>query len=443
MQHIISSLVAGILLLSLAACSNTGKQTWVSEEVIGTSVITGGTKETADDDMQTSETDYADASKNGGKTAKTTAGKTDKTVKTTVDKVKTTAKGTELTRTRRSTTTAGATTARTAAATYVTEDIVKLVADGRVQLIGRQEVAYDAVVMEYNNAAIKLYGELEGSIKMSVANTGSSLCRMHVVVDGDAANATTVDIDNNDYIVEVCKDLKKGMHTVEIIRGTCNDWKSLEIYNITYKGLLQTPPAALRMEFLGDSITCAMGAIMVDGTYNYGAKWQDGFYSYAATTARNLQADASVLSISGMTTAQVRAKFDDVKRDQNDGAWDFAANPQDIVVVNLGTNDLIQGVNSAAVTTAVNGMIADIRAAYGKDTYIIWAYGMMIDSNLSTYKNLVESYATKNSDNRVLFCDLSSAKNTGGWMDHPNREGQDAAAALLTAFIRKNCGDVL
>ncbi len=453
MKKIFCGMIASALLLSLAACNKpVATDSSLSEEIIESIVI--GTA-----DQQTDSTDITES----GKTDKTIAQNTQKGA--TTDKVQKSSKtATNITtaapdtndsvrtsRTRRTTTVAGAATTKAtsskttvAGSTYVTETMGDLVADGRIKLIGRQEVSSNAIVMEYNNAAITLYGELEGSVTLSVANTSSSLCRMHVIIDGDTANASTVDIYNNTRSFEVCSGLKKGTHTIEIIRGTCNDWKSLEIYNVTYKGTLKQPPATdLRMEFLGDSITCAMGAILADGTYNYGAKWQDGFYSYAGVTARNLNADASVLSISGMATAEVHAKFDDIKRDQNDGAWDFAANPQDIVVVNLGTNDALKNLSSAAVSTAVNGLLADIRAAYGKKTYIIWAYGMMIDSNLSIYKNLVEGYASKNNDNRMLFCDLSSAKDTNGWATHPSQKGQAAAAQLLTAFIRKNCSDVL
>lgn len=436
MRKSVCAVLACVLTLSLTACSNTSGEEWISEDVVvGTSIVGVVTKDKTD-------TNETNAQQIGDDTRKTDEEAANgKVTKTTVKNAVTTLPGN--TRTRRTTGVEKKTTTRRVAA-YAARSVTELIANEQIRLIGRQAVTADAIVMDYNNATVKLYGELEGSVKMNVSNTAAQDCYVYVVVDGDAAKAKQLVIGKNDYVVELCSNLKKGKHTVEIIRATCCDWKSLEIYSFTYKGFLEKPPAAkLQIEFLGDSITCAVGAVMADNTYQLGAKWQDGFRSYAAITARNLNADASVLSLSGRTTEQVYKKFNDIRSDGDDNAWDLAANKQDIVVINLGTNDRIFGVDAATVKSAVNGLLRDIRTAYGKDTYIIWAYGMMIDNNLSTYKNLVQTYAADKNDDRILFCDLSSVKNTAGWSSHPNEKGQKDAAVLLTDFIRKNCKDAL
>ncbi len=327
---------------------------------------------------------------------------------------------------------------------YSTEALPALVADNRLKTVGRQEIASDKIVMEYNNAAVTLYGELEGTVSMRVANTSSAVCIAHVVVDGDTANASTVLIRNGDTDITLCKGLEKGTHTIELIRSTCCDWPALELYSVTYSGTLSTPPARdLQIEFLGDSITCAVGAIKADGVYDFGWKWQDGFYSYAAITARNLNADASVLSLSGRTTSEVHAKFDDVKCNTDDGAWNLAANPQDIVVINLGTNDFwhntTDGVINYDLAAQIDALLADVRNAYGEDTYIVWAYGMMPIADNGYIKTAVESYAAETNDTRILYCDMTSVVNSNGWGAHPNEAGHEAAAELLTAFLRENC----
>lgn len=327
---------------------------------------------------------------------------------------------------------------------YTTETLPALVADNCLKTVGRQEIASDKIVMEYNNAAVTLYGELEGTVSMRVANTSSAVCMAHVVVDGDTANASTVLIRNGDTDITLCKGLEKSMHTIELIRSTCCDWPALELYSVTYSGTLSTPPARdLQIEFLGDSITCAVGAIKADGVYDFGSKWQDGFYSYAAITARNLNADASVLSLSGRTTSEVHAKFDDVKCNTDDGAWNLAANPQDIVVINLGTNDFwhntTDGVINYDLAAQIDALLADVRNAYGEDTYIVWAYGMMPIADNGYIKTAVESYAAETNDTRILYCDMTSVVNSNGWGAHPNEAGHEAAAELLTAFLRENC----
>ena len=68
---------------------------------------------------------------------------------------------------------------------------------------------------------------------------------------------------------------------------------------------------------------------------------------------------------------------------------------------------------------------------------------MMFDKDKDFPAAVVEEYRTTNNDERVLWCDLSSAKNNAGYGQHPNVAGNAAAAQVLTAFIKTNCADVL
>jgi len=143
---------------------------------------------------------------------------------------------------------------------------------------------------------------------------------------------------------------------------------------------------------------------------------------------------------SGYTTAQVRKLF-------NDSSWDFANNQKDVVVINLGTNDF--GYDGKPNPDEIDGyadtcnaLLADVRAKY-PDAYIIWGYGMMFDKGVDQLKVIVETYAESSGDDKILFCDFSSVKNNAGMSNHPDQQGHDDAAALLTAFIRENCADIL
>lgn len=76
--------------------------------------------------------------------------------------------------------------------------------------------------------------------------------------------------------------------------------------------------------------------------------------------------------------------------------------------------------------------------------YIVWVYGLMFDADKDFLSDtVVTAYAAKQSDDKVMFCDLSAAKNNDGHGGHPNVAANAAAAEILTAFIEANCADAL
>ncbi|MBQ8921299.1 MAG: hypothetical protein IJ060_03950 [Oscillospiraceae bacterium] len=109
----------------------------------------------------------------------------------------------------------------------------------------------------------------------------------------------------------------------------------------------------LTIEFIGDSITCAYG-VEADSQYvSFETGTENFTMSYAYLTAEMLDADYSAVSYSGHgiisgysndgavnTESLVPPVYEFVGKPADyQTEWDFAANPNDVVVVNLGTND--------------------------------------------------------------------------------------------------------
>lgn len=371
-------------------------------------------KKTSASDQVTDETDETQTAEDGGVT---TTQYTKKTRGTTTKKT-------------RATTSAGNTTPTNAGSTN-TNIPTELKDAGLLLLHGRVKEQGDGLSLPYSDCGITITGELEGDVLLGL-NLGSNGCVINIVVDGDVDHVKTMRLSDGYRLVTVCSGLKKGNHTIEITRGTASNYGSAVIDGIYYDGTLKTPTKKeLQIEFIGDSVTCSEGSIKSGG---YSVDGHNSFYGYAALTARALDAGLATEAVCGSKTAGMRTRF-------NDGSWNFAANPKDIVVVNLGTNDVGWPGSSVPATfkSDVKGLIGDIRARYGKDTYIVWAYGMMFDTNKSAVKSAVEEYATDNDDARVLFCDMSSVKDTSGYGSHPSAEGHEAAANLLTQYIQQNC----
>ena len=318
-----------------------------------------------------------------------------------------------------------------------TETIGALTAASKVIFNGRTTASGTARTMDLGSTGITISGYLYGKLSMNInfGNTSYNSFVLNVMVDNDADNAKQIWVGAGNTNVTLLEGLGRGHHRVEITRGAGN-CGTLTMKDITYTGTLETPTVnPLQIEFLGDSITASDG--MMNGCY--GAPSMNTFIGYAAKTARAIGANVNNVAVSGWKTAQVRDKFNN---------WTGDDVQKQIVVINLGTNDFGWSTSAAASTQAglkdtCLGLIGDVRAKYGADTYIIWAYGMMFDKDKDFPAAVVEEYRTTNNDERVLWCDLSSAKNNAGYGQHPNVAGNAAAAQVLTGFIQTNCADVL
>ena len=123
-----------------------------------------------------------------------------------------------------------------------------------------------------------------------------------------------------------------------------------------------TSPAKLKIEFIGDSITCGYGVDDEDPLHPFKTATEDVTRAYAYKTAKALHADYSMFSISGYGIISGYTADPAVRMDHQliptfyhslglsydtlagiptpmDIAWDFGVFQPDLVVINLGTND--------------------------------------------------------------------------------------------------------
>ena len=144
----------------------------------------------------------------------------------------------------------------------------------------------------------------------------------------------------------------KVMHLSEANNGAIGV-KSFKVTSKKYEPVKPTAKKDLTIEFVGDSITCAYG-VGADSQYvSFETATEDFSKSYAYLAAQLLDADYSAVSYSGYgiysgysgdgkrnTDSLVPPVYEQVaKFGGYDAKWDFAANPNDVVFINLGTND--------------------------------------------------------------------------------------------------------
>ena len=118
------------------------------------------------------------------------------------------------------------------------------------------------------------------------------------------------------------------------------------------KKISPTGKKQLRIEFIGDSITCAYGVDAPDQSYSFTTTTENFSKSYAYLTAQILEADYSVMALSGHGIVSGFSGGDkwaegliplyygkNSRNVQYPGFWDFKSHENDFIVINLGTND--------------------------------------------------------------------------------------------------------
>ncbi len=377
--------------------------------------ISKKTKKTTSEDIKTEETT---------KTTNTT--NTDKPMKTITKTTKT-----SKTRTQSTTTETVSTTTKPSVPVQYevqTEPIKEVVEDARGLTLGR--IAWEGSSLRLPQAlsGVRFAGMLTGemSVELQVKSTPGTY--MTIVIDGNYDKAETVWMENGTSTLQLAKNLSKGFHTVEVLRAGTAPYPETLVKEVTYCGQLEKPSYGdLQIEFIGDSITGGEGNWDDTQTKNtYSVQYCNSYETYAAKTARALGAEVNILAQCGW------------RMDHAIGWFNGWGTP-DIVVINLGTN--VYGITDGQIEYDLKTLLSNVRLAYGRDTYIVWAYGMMSVDKLSLIQGAVEEMGEQ--DEKILFCDLTSAQNQKGTNAHPDADGHTAAAKLLTTFLKQNCKDAL
>lgn len=194
----------------------------------------------------------------------------------------------------------------------------------------------------------------------------------------------------------LAENLTEGEHTVRVIKSTESIVSVVMAEKLrTNEGgeLLRAPVQEKPLiEFIGDSIICGHTALREEGAPDkYELETEDANRSYAAVTARRLNADYNCISIAGWTVYK-RTDTENGDRcslaemyEMTDPAngiekeWDFTGYAPDMIVVNLGTNDrTLIDYDAPLFEQKYYEFILKLRKHY-PDAEILCTMGMMTD----------------------------------------------------------------
>jgi len=219
----------------------------------------------------------------------------------------------------------------------------------------------------------------------------------------------------------------------------------------------------LKIEFIGDSITCGYGVDDEDRDHHFKTSTEDATKAYAYKTAMALDADYSLVSYSGngiisgytdngtrQTSQLVPAVYKKFAKSWGsydmfsvqELDWDFSQFQPDYIVINLGTNDAsyTKG-DQERIQEYIDGYVdflSTVRENNPK-AHIICSLGVMGTDLYPAVEKAAAAYTEKTGDtNLSTFKFTVQDGNKNGYAAdwHPTAASHDIAAAELTEYIK-------
>lgn len=268
---------------------------------------------------------------------------------------------------------------------------------------------------------------------------------IEVVLDGKPIRLQTK---SKTDTINIGKGLVNKKHTVVICKNTEANIGYLELVGFRCEKLLKpTTKPKRKIECIGNSITCGTGSDMSAIPCGKGV-WQDqhnAYMSYGAITARTLNAQFHLSSVSGVGLMHsccnldiiMPQVFDKISMRNNELTWKFSKYQPDVVTICLGQNDGVQ--DSATFCNNYISFLKTLRGYYPKAVFVLLT-SPMADEVLTTFmkKTLTAVVDTVNKKgDKKVYQYFFSRSYTGGCDYHPSMDEHKLIAAELTAAIKK------
>ena len=318
-----------------------------------------------------------------------------------------------------------------------------------IKVFGRTTSTAQGLTCDFTASGIEFNAYIEGKLTVSVtvskgvSDAATDDCYFTLYVDGVRSETRFKATKSTTTTLELASFATGGVHNIRLVKQTEAKQALATLSTVSFKGYFEDAPAPAKhyVEFVGDSITCGYGNLIANGGSNpHAAVNQDGTQTFAYLTAQNLGVDHSMVSVTGIGVAQGYRSFTMSSY--------FAANSwyrstsvkfqptrtPDIVVINLGTNDINKGASQSEWKSAVSALITQVRTMYGKDVPIVWVYNMM--SPNTVYPQLAQEAINALGGEAAGLYMCKVTNNKAGGNGHPNLEGHKTASAELTKFIQ-------
>jgi lysophospholipase L1-like esterase len=333
--------------------------------------------------------------------------------------------------------------------------------NSNIKYVGRIDMSSPAAP-KFSNPGVYFKAKFRGEHIAIDMEDETNLNYIAIVIDN--ASPVRLLIEKGRKTYTVATGLTKGDHTILICKETESGVGSLIFYGFRCAGLAEvTDMTSRKIECYGNSITC--GAKMLLGIpcdlTNNNTNWNaanSAYLSYGALTARSLNAQWQLTSVSGIglihSCCNMRNTMPMVYdrlslNDATSPKWDFSRYTPDVVTICLGENDGSPAVASQEFKTTYVAFIKTIRGKYPQASVFCLTSPMADSSSSSTclFKVMKETLASvvdslnKAGDSKVYWVALPHDMNNGcPKQGHPGEAEHRQTAVVLEAAIKAKMG---
>lgn len=329
-------------------------------------------------------------------------------------------------------------------------------------------LAFSGTGAEFTFHGARCEVTIAGDINATKPNDEANKVRIAIYVDGERVVDDMIDAKEKTYTVVDAPQARDVVVTIVKLSETAMSTCGVKAISVdSPEGIRPTERKARRIEFVGDSITCAYGVDDEVAEHHFSTATEDVTRAYAYRTAAKLDADYSMVSISGYGiisgyTATGESKsasqliptfyeklgfsYGTYNRKIVAGVkWDFSAFVPDLIVVNLGTNDDSYTLNHA-------DRREEYRAAYveflkvirrnNPDAKILCTLGVMGDRLYPMVEQAAADYTAQTGDANIATMRFDVQKPSDGYAAdwHPTAVTHEKASEKLVEEIRRLMG---
>ena len=213
-----------------------------------------------------------------------------------------------------------------------------------------------------------------------------------------------------------------------------------------------------KIEFIGNSITCGYGNECMNQAEHFDYSTENHYYSYAAITARALNAQHHATARSGIGVYRnyngpktgnkdcMPTEYEYTLFQNKSEKWDFNRYQPDVICVNLGTNDMsTNNYDVKLLRAAYIKFIGQVRGLNPHAKIVMLTGSMLNGKELELVRQTLDSVVNelnKKGDHEIYRFDMSPQTGDlyygADW--HPSYWQHEKMAGELTSFLRKLMG---
>lgn len=251
--------------------------------------------------------------------------------------------------------------------------------DSKIQYMGRwnfsnpslPEAAWQGATITVNFHGTGIKATLDGGFRSNHLET------FRVIIDDDYSTTYTFTAGGAPAEYTLASGLADGVHKLVLMKETYWYYNTVfHGFEVIGTGLVEPPPRpSFKMECFGNSNAAGMNIGTEDNSDGTGQ-----YFSFPFIAARALGAEMHNLSIIGETIYGSHIKYDRYEWFGELPRWDFGLYTPDVVIIELGANDVVAGTSKEEIIADYNAFLDDLRSTY-PDAHICLLNGYGWDFN--------------------------------------------------------------